>query len=146
MNRRTRVTLDEAGVVQKFGVAPESIPDYLALVGDAADGYPGLPGWGAKSSAAVLAKFVHLESIPADWREWRVNAANAGALAQHARPASANARCCSERSRRCGPTSRFSTMWTNCNGTAPSPGFETLGARLDAAITGARRNVGRKTV
>ncbi|HEY7097789.1 MAG TPA: 5'-3' exonuclease H3TH domain-containing protein [Terriglobales bacterium] len=82
LNRRTRVTFDEAGVIQKFGVKPESIPDYLALVGDAADGYPGLPGWGAKSSAAVLAKFVHLESIPRDCREWRVNAANAGALAE----------------------------------------------------------------
>jgi 5'-3' exonuclease len=57
-NRRTRVTLDEAGVVKKFSVSPASIPDYLALVGDSADGYPGLPGWGAKSSAAVLAKFI----------------------------------------------------------------------------------------
>src|ERR1700747_1965766 len=81
LNRRTRVTLDEAGVVQKFGVPPASIPDYLALVGDAADGYPGLPGWGAKSTAAVLAKFGHLESIPVDSREWRVNTANASALA-----------------------------------------------------------------
>jgi len=79
--RRTRVTLDESGVVQKFGVPPASIPDYLALVGDSSDGYPGLKGWGAKSTAAVLAKFGHLESIPADWREWHVNAANAGALA-----------------------------------------------------------------
>src|SRR5438552_7203489 len=70
LNRRTRVTRDEAGVIQKFGVSPESIPDYLALVGDAADGYPGLPGWGAKSSAAVLGKFGHLEAIPADWRDW----------------------------------------------------------------------------
>ena len=81
LNRRTRTTLDEAGVIRKFGVPPKSIPDYLALVGDAADGYPGLPGWGAKSSAAVLAKFLHLESIPEDCREWRVNAANASALA-----------------------------------------------------------------
>jgi 5'-3' exonuclease len=81
LNRRSRVTLDEQGVVQKFGVSPESIPDYLALVGDSADGYPGLRGWGAKSSAAVLTKFIHLESIPTDWREWHVNAANAGALA-----------------------------------------------------------------
>src|SRR5439155_8723857 len=56
LDRRTRVTLDESGVFQKFGVSPASLPDYLALVGDAADGYPGLPGWGAKSSAAVLAK------------------------------------------------------------------------------------------
>ena len=81
LNRRTRVTLDEAGVIQKFGVPPVSIPDYLALVGDAADGYPGLSGWGAKSTAAVLAKFGHIEAIPADWREWHVNAANASALA-----------------------------------------------------------------
>lgn len=81
LNRRTRVTLDEAGIMQKFGVTPQSIPDYLALVGDAADGYPGLPGWGAKSSAAVLAKFLHLEAIPKDCSEWRVNAANASALA-----------------------------------------------------------------
>ena len=57
LNRRTRVTFDEAGVIQKFGVPPASIPDYLALVGDSADGYPGLPGWGAKSTAAVLAKY-----------------------------------------------------------------------------------------
>jgi 5'-3' exonuclease len=82
LDRRSRVTRDEAGVIEKFGVAPESIPDYLALVGDAADGYPGLAGWGAKSTAAVLAKYVHIESIPADWSEWRVNAAHAGALAQ----------------------------------------------------------------
>ena len=81
LNRRTRVTLDEAGVIQKFGVMPESIPDYLALVGDAADGYPGLPGWGARSSAAVLAKFLHLESIPRDCREWQVNVTGAGTLA-----------------------------------------------------------------
>ncbi len=81
LNRRTRVTIDEAGVVQKFGVSPESIPDYLALVGDAADGYPGLPGWGAKSSAAVLAKFRHLEDIPKDWRDWHMNVSSAGTLA-----------------------------------------------------------------
>ena len=80
--RRTRTIRDEAGVVQRFGVAPESIPDYLALVGDASDGYPGLPGWGTKSTAAVLAKFRHLEGIPADAAEWRVNASNAAGLAR----------------------------------------------------------------
>jgi 5'-3' exonuclease len=79
--RRTGVEVDEAGVVKKFGVMPASIPDYLALVGDAADGYPGLPGWGAKSTAAVLAKFKRLEFIPADWKEWRVNANSAATLA-----------------------------------------------------------------
>ncbi len=82
LNRRTRVILDEAGVIAKFGVPPQSIPDYLALVGDAADGYPGLQGWGAKSSAAVLARFGHIESIPGDWRTWNVNAASPAALAQ----------------------------------------------------------------
>lgn len=79
--RRTGVTMDEAGVMAKFGVLPESIPDYLALVGDSADGYPGLRGWGAKSSAAVLAKFIHIESIPASAQDWRVNVLNASSLA-----------------------------------------------------------------
>jgi len=81
LNRRTNAITDEAGVVQKFGVPPASIPDYLALVGDSADGYPGLKGWGAKSSAAVLARFRHLEAIPAESKDWFVNAANAGSLA-----------------------------------------------------------------
>jgi 5'-3' exonuclease len=80
--RRTNLQVDEAAVVRKFGVPPVSIPDYLALVGDAADGYPGLRGWGAKSTAAVLAKYGHIENIPADWREWRVQATGAAALAQ----------------------------------------------------------------
>jgi 5'-3' exonuclease len=82
LNRRTRVTLDEDGVVAKFGVRPASIPDYLALVGDSADGYPGLRGWGAKSAAAVLAKFEHLEAIPPDWQDWHVNASGAARLAK----------------------------------------------------------------
>ena len=81
-NRRTREMRDEAGVVRKFGVPPASIPDYLALVGDAADGFPGLPGWGAKSAAAVLGRFGHLEGIPADYREWHVNAASPARLAE----------------------------------------------------------------
>ena len=76
LDRRKNITRDESGVVEKFGVEPASIPDYLALVGDSADGFPGLPGWGAKSAAAVLAKFNHLESIPAYWREWGVNVAS----------------------------------------------------------------------
>jgi 5'-3' exonuclease len=82
MDRRRRIVRDEAGIVEKFGVPPASIPDYLALVGDAADGYPGLSGWGARSAAAVLARFGHLESIPRDSREWMgVNVAKPGALA-----------------------------------------------------------------
>jgi 5'-3' exonuclease len=82
LNRRTRAVFDEAGVRAKFGVGPESIPDYLALVGDAADGYPGLKGWGAKSTAAVLARFGHIESIPNDRTQWSVNAASSGTLAK----------------------------------------------------------------
>jgi 5'-3' exonuclease len=82
LKRRTRELRDEAGVVKRFGVSPRSIPDYLALVGDAADGFPGLPGWGAKSTAAVLARFGHLEAIPADYRDWHVNAASPGRLAE----------------------------------------------------------------
>jgi 5'-3' exonuclease len=81
-DRRTRQMRDEAGVVRRFGVLPASIPDYLALVGDASDGYPGLKGWGAKSSAAVLSRFLHIESIPEDYREWHVNAASPAALAR----------------------------------------------------------------
>src|SRR5262245_54862884 len=80
-DRRARTMRDEAGVIAKFGVRPESIPDYLALVGDAADGFPGLPGWGAKSSAAVLARFVHFEAIPPDWRDWHVNVSSPAKLA-----------------------------------------------------------------
>jgi 5'-3' exonuclease len=65
-DRRREIVLDEKGVVEKFGVKPDSIPDYLALVGDSADGYPGIKGWGEKSTSAVLAKFKHIESIPKD--------------------------------------------------------------------------------
>lgn len=72
---------DEAGVVEKFGVHPESIPDYLALVGDTADGVPGLPGWGAKSTAAVLARFGRLEMIPEDATSWDVTVRGADKLA-----------------------------------------------------------------
>ena len=82
LNRRTQTVRDEAGVLAKFGVPPASIPDYLALVGDAADGYPGLPGWGAKSAAAVLARYGRLEAIPPDWRAWNANVNSPAALAR----------------------------------------------------------------
>ncbi len=82
MDRRRRTVRDEAGVVARFGVPPASIPDYLALVGDSADGYPGLPGWGPKSAAAVLAKYGHLEAIPKHYEEWGVNASRPAALAR----------------------------------------------------------------
>jgi 5'-3' exonuclease len=72
---------DEAGVLKKFGVPPASIPDYLALVGDASDGYPGLPGWGPKSASSVLRRFGHLEDIPDDPSEWRANVTGGSRLA-----------------------------------------------------------------
>ena len=80
-DRMRKVTYDEPGVIAKFGVRPTSIPDYLALVGDSSDGYPGLPGWGAKSAAAVLARWEHLEAIPASALEWDVPLRNASRLA-----------------------------------------------------------------
>jgi 5'-3' exonuclease len=82
LDRRKRKFFDEAGVVEKFGVPPASIPDYLALVGDSADGFPGLPGWGAKSTAAVLARYGRLEAIPRSGREWMVNVGSRDRLAQ----------------------------------------------------------------
>jgi 5'-3' exonuclease len=81
LDRRRRIVLDEDGIVAKFGVAPASIPDYLALVGDTADGFPGLPGWGAKSAATVLARWSHLEAIPDDAGAWGVQVRSAPALA-----------------------------------------------------------------
>ena len=80
-DRRRRITYDEAGVREKFGVSPASIPDWLALVGDAADGYPGLPGWGAKSAATVLARWTHLDAIPPDPAAWEMSPRGAERLA-----------------------------------------------------------------
>jgi len=79
-DRRREITVDEAGVVARWGVGPASIPDYLALVGDSADGFPGLPGWGARSAAAVLGRFEHLEGIPANTGEWHVDVRSAATL------------------------------------------------------------------
>jgi 5'-3' exonuclease len=81
LDRRSNRITDEAGVIAKFGVPPASIPDYLALVGDSADGFPGLPGWGAKSAAAVLARYGHFEDVPASVRDWDVPIAGGRAAA-----------------------------------------------------------------
>jgi 5'-3' exonuclease len=132
MNRRTRAVVDEAGVIAKFGVPPASIPDYLALVGDAADGYPGLAGWGAKSSAAVLARYGHLEQIPDDWRTWGVNAASPARLA----------RTLAEERERALLFRRLATLRTDIpvfdsvddlEWHGPTPAFAPLAARLDGA-------------
>jgi 5'-3' exonuclease len=134
LNRRTKETIDQEGVVKKFGVEPESIPDYLALVGDSADGYPGLPGWGAKSTAAVLRKFRHLESIPADWREWSVNVTGAATLAAtlsgHREEAALFRTLATLRT----DIPLFADV-EELRWSGPRPGFEELGARLDAAVT-----------
>lgn len=79
-DRRREILLDRQGVIDKFGVTPESIPDYLALVGDSADGIPGVPKWGAKSSAAVLAIYEHLEHIPSDATQWALKPRGASGL------------------------------------------------------------------
>ncbi len=80
-DRRREIILDEAGVLEKYGVRPESIPDWLALVGDSADGYPGIPGWGAKSASAVLFRYKHIAAIPADPGKWQVASISAGRAA-----------------------------------------------------------------
>ena len=81
LDRRREIIRDEAGIEAKFGVKPESIPDYLALVGDAADGYPGIRGWGTKAAAALLSEFGHLENIPRDWNLWSGSVRGARRLA-----------------------------------------------------------------
>ena len=80
-DRRRETIMDEAGVIEKFGVSPESIPDWLAVVGDSADGYPGIPGWGAKSASTVLSQYRHLEQVPDDSSKWRVPSLSAGRAA-----------------------------------------------------------------
>lgn len=82
LDRRQNKQRDEAGVIEKFGVGPASIPDYLAVVGDSADGFPGIAGWGAKAAAAVLSHYTHLENIPQDWRQWPSSIRRARALAE----------------------------------------------------------------
>ncbi|HTS37464.1 MAG TPA: 5'-3' exonuclease H3TH domain-containing protein [Candidatus Solibacter sp.] len=82
LDRRRNIVRDEVGVIEKFGVKPESIPDYLAVVGDSADGYPGVKGWGEKAAAAVLSRYGHLEGIPKDWREWDGSIKRARPLAE----------------------------------------------------------------
>ena len=77
-DRRREIIIDEAGVIEKFGVSPQSIPDWLGVVGDSADGFPGIPGWGAKSASSVLAQYKKLESIPKDAAKWKVSAISAG--------------------------------------------------------------------
>jgi 5'-3' exonuclease len=134
LNRRTRVTMDESAIMKKFGVSPRSIPDYLALVGDSADGYPGLPGWGAKSAAAVLSKFGRLEAIPPDWRTWRVNAANAASLSTTLSRDLDIALLFRKLATLRGDIKLFEDV-NDLRWLGPKPGFESIGTVLDAAKT-----------
>ena len=134
LDRRKRTVRDEAGVIEKFGVEPSSIPDYLALVGDAADGYPGLKGWGAKSTAAVLSRFKHLEHIPLDPREWRFSVASAAALASTFQREREQAFLFRDLATLRTEIPLFQSvddlLWTG-----PTSAFPALAARLDSAVT-----------
>jgi 5'-3' exonuclease len=150
MDRRTRTIRDEAGIIAKFGVPPISIPDYLALVGDSADGYPGVPGWGIKSTAAVLAKYGHLESIPADWRTWGVNAAHPGALAQALERERDHAFLFRDLATLRSDISLFASV-DELHWNGPTAAFGPLAARFESAVTtpkppGPSRRSGRALV
>jgi 5'-3' exonuclease len=134
LDRRRNATRDEAGVIAKFGVPPASIPDYLALVGDAADGYPGLRGWGPKSTAAVLAKFGHLEAIPDDSRTWKVNAANAATLAATLVREREQALLFRDLATLRSDLPLFESV-DELKWRGPTPAFAPLAARLDKAAT-----------
>jgi 5'-3' exonuclease len=135
LNRRTNIIRGEIGVVEKFGVPPGSIPDYLALVGDSADGYPGLTGWGAKSTAAVLAHFGHLEDIPDAWQTWTVNVANRAALSRTFQRDRELAFLFRDLATLRTEIDLFDTV-EDLRWTGPTPAFADVGRRLDAAVTG----------
>jgi 5'-3' exonuclease len=134
LDRRTRIVRDEAGVIAKFGVPPASIPDYLALVGDTADGYPGLRGWGAKSAAAVLSRFGHIESIPSDPLDWKVSVASSKRLADVLNQERDRAFLFRDLATLRTDIPVFDSVedlrWQNV-----TPAFASLAARMDGAIT-----------
>lgn len=137
LDRRRDLLIDEAGVVAKFGVTPGSIPDYLALVGDSADGFPGLSGWGAKSAATVLARWLHIEDIPPDPAAWEVAVRGAPKLASTLRENFDDAILFKDLA-----TLRVDrTLLPNVDAlrwNGPSPEFDDLCRRLDAPTLAAR--------
>ena len=139
LDRRRRTIRDEQGVKEKFGVLPASIPDYLALVGDTADGYPGLAGWGAKSSAAVLSRYPHLEAIPDSTQDWRVPIMNSGALADTLNKGRELVYLFRELATLRTDLPLFQSvdelLWEG-----PTETFAELGGRLDGATTGDKRS------
>ena len=140
LDRRRRTMRDEQGVKEKFGVLPASIPDYLALVGDTADGYPGLSGWGAKSSAAVLSRYPHLEAIPENARDWHVPAVNSGVLADTLSQGRELVYLFRELATLRTDLPLFQSadelLWQG-----PTETFAELGAQLDAATTGDKQSL-----
>ena len=137
LDRRKDVLVDEEGVVAKFGVGPASIADYLALVGDSADGFPGLAGWGAKSAATVLARWVHLEDIPLDPGDWEVTVRGAAKLAATLRDDMDHARLFKDlatlRVDRSLLAASDDLRWPG-----PTPGFAEICAHLDAGSMASR--------
>jgi 5'-3' exonuclease len=130
-DRRKRELIDEAGVVAKYGVRPESIPDWLALVGDSADGFPGLPGWGAKSAAGVLARYGHIDRIPIDAADWDVSVRGAAKLAAVLAAGQETAALFLELATlRVDPLLLDSVEQLRWTG--PTPAFEAMAERLDA--------------
>jgi len=136
MDRRARTIRDAAGVVSRFGVPPASIPDYLALVGDTSDGYPGLPGWGAKSAAAVLARYHHLENIPEDYRTWGVNASSPARLARVLAESRDDVFLFRTLATLRTDVYVFETV-DDLRWQGPTPAFAPLAARLDRAVASA---------
>lgn len=145
-DRRQDKWFDVAGVIEKFGVPPESIPDYLALVGDAADGFPGLPGWGAKSTAAVLARYGHLEAIPPAAGQWEVTVRGGAKLAV-ALQENLEAALLFRTLATLQTDAPVSPSVDDLEWTGPDPGFSAFAASLDAGnlATRADRLAGRRS-
>jgi 5'-3' exonuclease len=143
LDRRKNLLIDEAGVEAKFGVLPGSIPDYLALVGDSADGFPGLSGWGAKSASAVLARWLHIEDIPSEPGAWEVAVRGAPKLAATLRENFDDATLFKDlatlRVDRTLLPSVSALRWQG-----PTPGFDRVCARLDAAALATRVHASAK--
>ena len=132
LDRRRNIVSDQSAVIATFGVVPESIPDYLALVGDAADGYPGLRGWGAKSTAAVLSRYKRIEDIPTQARDWHVNVASPAELAQTLRADYKLAMLFRNLATLRTDVEVFDSV-DQLRWRGPTPAFEEIGTRLDAA-------------
>jgi len=138
LDRRKGVIRDEAGVIAKFGVDPSSIPDYLALVGDAADGYPGLAGWGAKSASKVLARYRHIELIPQNWRDWGVDVMNPFSLGETLHRDRDQALLFRELATLRTDIPLFQSV-EELRWSGATAGFRPLAARLDASLSGNKK-------